>query len=65
MSNIILKFSESVDKDTGLKLHTTKTGHFIKTTTSLNSNQLDLNLRYIISNYANLCFVFIKTAFSN
>ena len=45
MSNIILKFSESVDKDTGLKLHTTKTGHFIKTTTSLNSNQLDLNLR--------------------
>lgn len=44
MSNIILKFSESEDKDTGFILHTTKTGHFIKTT-SLNSNQLDLNLR--------------------
>lgn len=44
MSNIILKYSESVDQDTGFILHTTKTGHFIKTT-NLNSNQLDLNLR--------------------
>jgi len=57
MSNIILKFSESVDKDTGFTLHTTKTGHFIKTT-SLSSNQLDLNLRYVIFNYTNLLKVF-------
>lgn len=57
MSNIILKYSESVDQDTGFILHTTKTGHFIKTT-NLNSNQLNLNLRYVIFNYTNLIKLF-------